>query len=869
MTLERHRAIEDLFDQLVDEPPDDQQRRLGELCGGDLELRAEVLRLLDGDARGHALLRLDAAHLAGELLDAAAPWVPDRVGNYIIQKYLGEGGMGSVYLATREDLGSQVALKFLRDHWASPAGRRRFAREQRTLAALTHRNIARLYEAGVTGGQPWFAMEYVDGAPILEYCRRRQLDVMDRVKLFRAVCEAVHYAHRKLVVHLDLKPSNVFVNEDGEVKLLDFGIARHLLEEGSAAATTSVCGLLSLNYAAPEQILGKSLDVQADVYALGVVLYELLVGAPPADLSGLPAVDLARALEEEPTPPSVASREGHDARVQASRAQWKDLDVLCSTALSRDKEERYESVGVLMADIDHFIKDEPLDVPIRHVRYYRARKFARRHRGSIVIATSVAAAIAAVVVFYNVRLVSARDRAVMSEAKVQRVYRLMLNLFEGDDAAAGPSEELRVVSLLERGVGEVESLAQEPEMQVELKYTLGGLYHKLGHVDRAEPLLASAVATSRSLLGPNDARAIRPQIALGLLRLDQGRSAEARRLVDEALTLAKRRYATDSVEVATVVAARGKVLVAEGQYDEAIALLDQAVSILSRAPPAAELSEALGDLANAHYQLGHIDASGVVNRRGLALDRQLFGDRHPSVSVDLYNLGTIALDRAVYAEGERLFREGLIINERWYGTTHPKTAATALMLGRSVAYLGRVDEASSLYQRALDGFQRAYGEHHVRVGSVLSLMGDLARDQGDLKKAEDLFVRAAAIFKEVAGERHEFYLHQLSNLGSVHLARQQYERAIRFIRPALEQLSIVVPEQRYTGLAHIRLGTALAGLGDHQGAERHAQAGHAILLAATSPDSEEVRRARQVLADIADMGGVTATTGLSGVEAVR
>ena len=851
MTPERQQLVEDLFEQLADQPLEQQQQLLTAACGDDSELRAEVAALLEGDARGHPILHLGAAQLAGELLDGDGPTVTGRVGRYDIQRYLGEGGMGSVYLASRADLGGLVALKFLRDPWTSPAGRRRFAREQATLAGLTHRYIARLYDAGVTDGRPWFAMEYVEGVPLLDYCQRHALPLMGRLRLFRAACEAVSYAHRKLIVHLDLKPSNVLVSSDGEVKLLDFGIARHLAGQGSqAAATTSVLALLSLNYASPEQILGEPIDVQADVYALGVILYQLLANTPPVDLTYSTAMELAAALQQEPRRPSVAARERDTGTVEASRAQWKDLDVLCLKALSRDKAARYESVDRLMTDIDHFLEDEPLEVPMRHVRYYRFRKFVSRHRRAVGAAVGVAASVTALVGFFNVQLIGARDRAVFSEARMERVYRLMLNLFEGDDSAAGPSEQLRVVSLLDRGVREADGLNDEPDLQAELRYTFGGLYHKLGHLDRAEPLLASALAAQKSLRGSDDARTIRPQLALGLLRLDQARPEEAQRLIDEALALTRRRYAPGSVEVATAVAARGKVLLSEGNYEEAVSSLEQAVKVLADAPPSVELSEALGDLANVHYYLGHIEVSESINRQGIALDRKLFGERHPSLGIGLYNLGNIALDRANYAEGERLFRQALTINEQWYGAAHPRTAATQLMLGRAAAYLGHADTAASLYERALSGMRTTYGERHVRVASVLSLMGDLARDRRDLNQAEELFERAASIFKETAGEEHEFHLHQLSNLGSVHLARYRYDQAAKLLLPTVQRLTAVVPDQRYTGIAQIRLGAALTGLMDYDEAERHARVGYDILLKATSPASAELQQARQVLVDI-------------------
>jgi serine/threonine-protein kinase len=851
MSVPPSKRVEELFDQLVDEPAWRQQEILASIRLDDSDLAREVASLLETDVDGHPVLQQDIASLAGRLLEGDRNGsVPPRLGRYLIQELLGEGGMGTVYLARREDLGDLVALKLLRDPWSSPAQRRRFASEQLLLAGLNHRYIARLYDAGVTGETPWFAMEYVRGESIIAYCCRHQSNLRQRMTHFRAACEAVSYAHRNLTVHLDLKPSNVLVNSDGDVKLVDFGIARHLSVDGAADATVTVNRWLSLNYASPEQIRGEPVDVQADVYSLGVILYELLVGARPADLTNLSLTDLALRLQEEPPTASAAAGAHPERAVQASRAQWRELDVLCATAIHRDKTTRYRTVDALIADIDRFVKDEPLEAHSRHVRSYRLRKFVRRHRQPLAVSAAALAFIAALVVSFNVRLIDARNRAVSSEARMQRIHGLMLNLFDGDDQAAGPAEGLRVVSLLDRGVREAESLDREPELQAELRYTLGRLYLKLGHLNRAEPLLSSAWTSRRSLFGADHESTMRSQLVLAELRIEQSRIEEAEELARAALAMAERRFAPASNQVATARAVVGKVLAASGDYDGALGVLEPAVAVLSNGSPSVELSEALGDLANTHYYLGHVDVSESLNRRALPLEQELFGDRHPNVAVTLYNLGNIRLDYGDYAEGERLFRRALELNESWYGATHPKAASSALMLGRSVAYQGRADEADVLYQRALEGMRRTYGENHVRFAGVLSLMGDLARDQGRLSEAERLFERAAAVFRNVTSEEHEFYVHQLSNLGSVYLAQKRYGEAERVLRSAVARLSAHLPGQRYTGLALIRLGATLSRLQRYEEAERHSAAGYRVLRNLPGSSAVELDVARRTLEEI-------------------
>src|SRR6266576_3938501 len=289
MNAARWEQIQALFHAVADLPDPAQRASLEAQCAEDPALMTEVLTLLGEDARGDSLLDRDAAHVAAEVLDEGIPTalLDQTFGPYRLKEALGQGGMGVVYLAEREDLGSVAAIKILRDAWLSPDRRERFASEQRTLAQLNHPAIARLYDADtLPDGTPWFVMEYVEGVPLTEFCELHASSIPERLRLFRAVCEAVEHAHRHLIVHRDLKPSNILVKPDGSVKLLDFGIAKQLDSlEGPVDRTRTGLRLMTPAYAAPEQILGDPVGIHTDIYTLGVVLYELLTGRLPFDLS--------------------------------------------------------------------------------------------------------------------------------------------------------------------------------------------------------------------------------------------------------------------------------------------------------------------------------------------------------------------------------------------------------------------------------------------------------------------------------------------------------------------------------------------------------------------------------------------------------
>ena len=403
--------VQELFHSAADLPPNERDRFLEQACVGDPALLENVRSMIEEDARSASMLDREVAQVARRVLDE--PLDQLQIGHYHLLRVLGEGGMGVVYLAKREDLGNLVAMKVLREAWLSKERRRRFEAEQRTLARLNHPSIARLYDAGaLADGTPWFVMEYVDGIPLNEYCQQQELSIEDRLKLFRVVCEAVDYAHQQSIVHRDLKPSNVLVKSDSTIRLLDFGIAKHLAPVPlDADQTRTGMRLMTPAYAAPEQVRGQSATPRTDVYSLGVILYELLAGRLPFDLSAKTPAEAASAIAtEEPVRPSVAAG--------ARTKPWTDLDALCLTAMEKDPDRRYSSVEALIRDLDRWLNHDPLDARRRRLRS-TATKFARRHwRATIAAAAMITLAISAVA--FRVRLMRG-EAAMKTQAKTVAV----------------------------------------------------------------------------------------------------------------------------------------------------------------------------------------------------------------------------------------------------------------------------------------------------------------------------------------------------------------------------------------------------------------------------------------------------------------
>lgn len=837
MDSARWSRVQELFANAVDLPRPEQQTFLRAECGGDPALLAEVQAMIEEDARSDSLLDRGLPQVANQFLEDAPPSFK-QAGPYRIVRMLGEGGMGVVYLAEREDIGSVVAIKILRDAWLSPARRERFISEQRTLAQLNHPSIARLYDANtLPDGTPWFAMEYVEGVPLTTYCA--PLPIKERLRLFRDVCEAVQHAHLHAVIHRDLKPSNVLVRADGTVRLLDFGIAKQL-DRFDAPADRTRTGLRMMTpaYAAPEQIRGERIGIYTDVYSLGVVLYELLAGKLPFDLTGLTLLEGEKMiLEREPDKPSSVA----------------DLDVLCLTAMHKDPERRYSSVEALIRDIDHYLRSEPLEAQRDTVRY-RVRKFVARNRRAVASAAMVVTLVIGMVAFFTVRLAIARNRALAEAARTQRIQRFMLNLFEGGEKESGPGDSLRVITLLDRGVLEAQDLNSEPAVQAELYQTLGSIYQKLGKLDRADALLSSGLNSRISIFGKDSAETADSTIALGLLRIDQERLPEAERLVREGLAMTRRHVPVADPSVARATTALGRVLEERGSYDQAVTVLEEAVKLSSKDRTAnPDLAASLNELASVHFYAGRYTVADALFRRVLQMHRQLHGDRHPLVAEDLLNIGEVQQDLGYYSEAEKFERQALEINQSYYGGDHPQIAHNLTVLSRTLINQKRYDEAVEALEKALPIDEKAYGPVSRQVASALNELGNAAMKREQYDAAEPRFRRMGEIYRAVYNNRHYLIGIALSNLAGVYVARKDYGRAEQYYQEAIDVFAETLPADHLNmGIAQIKLGRALVRETRFSEAEPHLMAGYSILAKQASPSLVHLQNARQDLVSVYD-----------------
>jgi serine/threonine-protein kinase len=854
MDESRWQQIQQIFEQAVELPRNSQPSAVASLCRGDESLRAEVLQMLEEDARANPLLDSGLDQTAFAILDFGAlpSLVEQQIGPYRLIKLLGEGGMGVVYLAERTDIGGHVAIKLLRDAWFSPMRRERFRIEQLTLAQLNHPAIARIYDSNtLEDGTPWFVMEYADGLPLDEYWAKRAETLRERtlhdcLRLIRRVAEAVQYAHGHAIIHRDLKPSNILVTESGEVKLLDFGIAKHLnAEESRQNRTVTGLRMMTLAYASPEQLAGQAVGVYSDIYALGVMLYELVTGQLPRPTLAAGAI----AIQAEVERPSALIRHGRpELRSQFTRSEWADLDALILKALEPNPQRRYRTADALIRDLDALLEGRPLEAQPPRLGYTFG-KFIRRNRRALLGLATALLLVAATIAFYTVRLERAKNAALREAARTRAIQQFTESLFDGGNKTAGPSADLKATELLDRGRQEAAGLSNDPEMQSDMQETLGGIYQKLGKFDLAEPLLLSALTERERLFGQRSPQYAESLITLGLLRKDQAQLKEAERLIRQAVEISQSLRPASREATAHAFVALGSVLKVAAKYDQAQQALESALKLQPQnAAATAETAENLTELGELYFYQGKYPLSEQINKQALAIDSRLFGDSNPASAQALNNLGGIEMNRANYHASEDYFRRALAITEAWYGSDHPQTSANLTALAEPLTMDHQEAEAQNLLERALAIQLRANGQVNATVATTENQLGIVAIQAKKYDEAAKYFTQARDTWERLYGDAYPSIAVADSNLGSICMAQKDLPCAERQFRKAVERLLKYAPNTLNDAVAHVKLGRTLLREGRFADAEPETLYGYQFLAKNSSPNDQFLAGARKDLA---------------------
>ncbi|MEP0546562.1 MAG: serine/threonine-protein kinase [Rhodothermales bacterium] len=849
--IDRYRRAQELFLDALDVPPAERAAWLDEACDSD-ELRAEVDSLLAAHTEP-GLLDNDL-HDAGLLPDGERPdpMLGRTVGPWRLEARLGVGGMGAVYRAVRDDglYERAVAVKLLRPGADAQALGRRLRGERQILARLEHPHIARLYDGGMTDdGLPFLVLELVDGEELTAYVERRQPSVDERIALFLDVCDAVAYAHRNLVVHRDLKPSNILVTADGEVKLLDFGIARLVEADDADERTRTVGAFLTPAYAAPEQVRGEPVTTATDVYALGVVLYELLAGQRPYDLTGRSASEIERAVcLTLPTKPSATIRDAaYAGRAEPAARLRGDLDTIVLKALAKEPTVRYPSAEAFADDLQRHLGGLPVRARPATAGY-RTRKFIQRHRTGV-----AAGALAVVALLVGLGMAVWQGRVASTEAaKAETVNAFLLDMLASPDPYAD-GREVRVVDVLDRTRDRVEGQFEgQPAVEAAVRHTLGVTYHELGLYDEAEAHFRRALALRERLHGPRHADVAETQGRLARTLQRRGEHVPADSLFRLALGTDRALFGDEHTRVAGRLSDMGTVLWEQGDYDAAEPYLRDALALEERlrGPAHDEVATNLGNLATLLSDRGDNEEAERLYRRELAILRANHGDDHPGIPQALSHIAIIRDDLEDHAEAEALHTEALALFRRLKGDDHPDVGYAMNNLASVKANLGDLDAAVALQSEAAALYEAALGPDHPNLGIQYNNIASVQRQQGDIAGAEAAYRRAVEIWQAGLSPDHPYLGYGLSNLGAVLLAQDRPREALPLLREAHAiRVALLPPDNPERANTASILGAALSDLGDVAEAESLLVASYEVLHEALGAGHTMTARAAERLAD--------------------
>jgi serine/threonine-protein kinase len=833
------REVAALFDAAVDLPPGERAALLARAGAGRPELLAEVEGLLAARAEAASFLERPAVELlAGGIGEDVAEGT--RAGPYRLLSELGSGGMGTVYLAERADGGfeQQVAVKVIRGGFVSAALRERFLRERQILARLEHPNIARLLDGGIAaGGSPYFAMELVRGTPLVAACDARRLSISARLELFDQACRAVQHAHANLVVHRDLKPSNMLVAEDGNVKLLDFGIAKVLSDESEDATSTRGAGHpLTPEYAAPEQLRGEVATTATDVYSLGVVLYELLTGrrpfAPP--VVAAPADSASR----EPEPPASAvtkptitragdgsSREVTPEEVAAARATTPqrlrrtlsgDLGAIVLQALQPDTRRRYPSVEALAEDLRRWRSGLPVRARPATLAY-RIRKSVGRHRVAVAAAAAAAAALLAgtAVTWWQAGIAAReRDAARREAARATEVQRFLVDLFENAD----PTETLGATITARQVLDEAaRRLRREPSadllIRAELAEALARTYRSLGLLDEAAAWAAEASEDFGRALGPAAPRTALADLTRAEVRRERGEIQEARAAIDALLPRLEAAFGTRSAEHIRARTLRIALLSHTGEAEKALA----------------------------------------EERVALEDTRRLYGENDLKTAQRLGSLGAALAILSRFPEAAAAMREARSRMQRLGAIRTPEGIRLETSLADVLDRMGSLEAADPLFRSALANAREVLGPRNPRVGEILIKQGFLLLEFRRYDEARAALEEAISIFEPLGHYRAAVALRYL---GHVHLEREHFaEAAGAYARAERSLRGRLGDDDPMTWAAVASVAFAEARRGDLAGGEARLREAVTAIERIHGADSDDARVPRRRLGEVLRLAG--------------
>ena len=716
--------------------------------------------------------------------------------------------MGQVWLAEQSaPLRRQVALKLIKAGLFDDSLLERFQVERQSLAIMNHPAIAKVFDAGATPeGQPYFAMEYVQGLPITDYCDQKRLKIPERLELFIKICEGVQHAHQKAIIHRDLKPANILVVDVDGVptpRIIDFGIAKALSSRtaGETLLTQFAGGFVgTLGYVSPEQAdpAVEDVDTRTDVYSLGVILYVLLTGCLPFD-SALwkqkPFPEVLRQLREE-DPPRPSSKVSSDRHAQKTTAQLRqtepqrlvsllhgDLDWIAMRAIEKDRDRRYATPSELAADIERFLQSRPVEARPASAAY-RLRKYVRRHR----VAVGVAAGLAAVLIAFAITQAIQLRRITRERDRADRVTAFMTNMFKVSDPSEARGNSITAREILDKASNEIGGLGKDPQVQAQMMDVMALVYQNLGLYPRAQALVEKAIVIKGLIFGQDNAETLKSMNALVGVLEHEGRYNEAERLGRQTLDLARRKFGATDRNTIKSMHDLGIVLDDEGKFEEAEKLQRDSLKMAQTVfgPNDPDIVRFMSGLATVEVQQNRIPEGEKLLREALEIQRRIVGPDHPDTLLLMNNLA-VTLDEAGHPEeAEKLERELLQVQLRILGPEHPDTLMTTSNLGNYISDQGKYAEAEKVQRQTLEIQRRILGPEHPETLRTMDNLANAISEQHRYAEAEQLERETIEFRKRVSGPEDPLTAMAVYDLACILALQGRRDEAFSQLRQSVE-----------------------------------------------------------------------------------
>jgi len=804
-------------------------------------------------------LKVAAAIKRGSAFDTFAEEQPSTIGPYTILRRIGQGGMGSVYEAQQENPRRVVALKMIRPGVMSASLLARFRQESQVLGRLRHPGIAQVYEAGTHqaghGPQPYFVMERVHGPPLLKFADERRLLTTQRLELLATVCDAVHHAHQHGVIHRDLKPDNILVDDSsphGQPKILDFGVARVIDPNIQQTTLHTSAGQIvgTVAYMSPEQASGEvgEIDIRSDVYALGVIAFQLLSGRLPHKVSMASIAESVRTIvHDEPT-----TLESID------RSMRGDVTTIVGKALSKEKSRRYQSAAEMAVDIRRHLKDEPITAHLPST-VYQLSKFARRNKGLVAGVATAFLVLVAGVIGTSIGLIRAqrsRDLAVQArreadtsaaaarmeadrQVAVSGFLQTLLGaanpwLLSATERAKG--RDISVVDALNSAAKKVDdgALKDSPEVEIAVRRIIGVTFNEIGEFGPSQHHLEAGLKLAVARNGEVNQDVADCANSLSKLFRDLGDLKQAEQYARRALDVAIKVFGPDNREVATCMNSLGGTLLDMGRYAEAEPVLREGLALRRRllGDESVDVATSMNNLAMAVADRGKTEEAESLYRAALQIRYKFLGSEHPDIAVVLNNLGFVLRTQGKLPEAEQMFRDALAMRTKFFGEDHQMVATGLSNLGSVLQAQGKLDEAEPFYRKAIDVQKRASSALTPGLASMINNYATLLRERKMYAESLPLFRESLAIRKQVLPEGHPALGVGMANLASVLRELNQHEEAQMLARAAVDISVAKFGAESSEAASHrMNLGLCLHMAGNDAEAEKELLAGHGVAVA--------------------------------------